>query len=167
MNNKKIGLTVIVMSVILSLVLFNFIGRIENSVNEAGCYEDKECKNLGAALNYSHLGVGIIFALFSLGIYLIFFSRSEQALFEKLEREKDNLLRDDKLKIISMILDKNEQKIFDVIREKEGITQNMIRIKTDLSKAAVSQVLSNFERRNLIRREPDGKTYSVYLIKDI
>lgn len=167
MDNKKIGLTVIILSILLFLILFNYIGKVENSASQTGCYENKECKNFGATLNYSHLGVGIIFALLSLGIYLIFFNKNEQALLDKLEKEKDNFVREDKLKIISMMLDQNEQKIFDVIKEKEGITQSMIRLKTDLSKATVSQILSSFERKNLIRREPNGKTYSVFLIKDI
>lgn len=167
MDNKNIGLTVIILSILIFIILINFIGRIDSGASKDGCYENKECKSLGTVLNYSHLGIGIIFALFSLGIYLIFFGRSEQALLEKLEKEKDNLLKEDKLKIISMMLDKNEQKIFDVVREHEGITQNMIRFKTDLSKAAVSQILSNFEKKNLVRREPNGKTYSVYLIKEI
>lgn len=167
MDNKKIGLTIIVLSIILFFILSSFMGGVENRATQASCYENKECKSLGTALNYSHLGVGIMFALFSLGVYLIFFSRNEQALLDKLEKEKDNFVREDKLKIIAMMLDKNEQKVFDVIKEQEGITQNMIRFKTDLSKGSVSQILSNFEKKNLVKREPNGKTYSVYLIKDI
>ena len=47
--------------------------------------------------------------------------------------------------------------------EQEGILQNALRIKTALSKATVSQILADFEKKNIIAKEPKGKTYAVYL----
>ena len=167
MDNRNLGITVLVLAVLLFGVVANFIQKTTITGSRSGCNEKKECQSVISALNYSHLVIGIIFALFSLGIYLLVFNRSEHALLEKLEKEKDHLLKEDRLKIISMMLDQNEQKVFEAIHEKEGITQTMIRLKTDLSKGTVSQILAHFERKNIIKREPQGKTYSVYLVKEI
>ncbi len=167
MNSKVIGLTLLALSLLLFVFLFSFIQRVETNVVEQSCYTTDECKQLGATLSYSHLVVGMLFSIFSLGLYLVFFTRSEQALLEKLDREKNNLVREDKLKIVAMMLDPNEQKVFHALEEREGITQHLLQLKTNLSKATISQILSQFERRRLVKREPEGKTYRVYLLQEI
>jgi uncharacterized membrane protein len=83
-----------------------------------------------------------------------------------IENKKSTLDHDEKLKIVHMMLDENEQKVFDAIRDQEGITQQMIRIRTNLSKSTVSEILSTFEKKHLISRVDKGKTYSVFLTKD-
>ena len=74
-----------------------------------------------------------------------------------------NKKEEEKFGLISKALDENEIKIIRTIRENPGITQNTLKIKTDLSKAKVSHVLSDFERKKLVYRQPKGKTYTVFL----
>jgi uncharacterized membrane protein len=167
MNNKKIGVIILVLSVLSAAWIYSFVGDVENQALQKSCYTTVECSTIGATLNYSHIGIGIIFSLVSLGIYLVFFYNSEQALYKKIENEMKNMQKEDKLKIIEMLLSDNERKVFQAIREREGISQYLLRIKTDLSKATISQILATFEKRGLIKREPNGKTYDVYLIREI
>lgn len=167
MDNKKLGVIVLVLGLLIGLVLLNYISNTKTTTKEAGCYQNTECEQQAIILNMSHLGIGIIFAILSLGFYLIFFNKPEYALFKKIEEEKDRMLREDKLKIISLLLDKNEQKVLEEIRRQEGITQSTLKFKTDLSKSKLSSILKEFENKNLIRREAKGKTYSVYLTEDL
>ena len=51
------------------------------------------------------------------------------------------------------------------VKDQEGITQSTLKFRTDLSKSKVSQILTDFEKKHLIKREIQGKTYSVYLAK--
>ncbi|QQG39278.1 MAG: winged helix-turn-helix transcriptional regulator [Candidatus Woesearchaeota archaeon] len=64
-------------------------------------------------------------------------------------------------------LDENERKVLKVIKDEEGISQSSLRFRTNLSKATVSQILSSFEKKGIVKREVEGKTYSVYLTSKI
>ena len=163
MDKRKIGITITILSLLLGVAVINLIGDSKQLAKDEGCFKTNECNSLTYALNMSHLGIGLLFAFFSLGMYLIFFGRTEEALLRQLEQQKTTLSKEDKLKLISTLLSANERKLFETILQHEGITQNTLRIKTELSKATVSQILSDFERKDIIRRELKGKTYSVYL----
>lgn len=166
MDKRKIGVAIVVIALILGAVLVNLITDSSNLAEEKSCFQDNECSAISYTLSASHLGIGIIFALAALGLYLIIFSRTEERLLRQLEQQKQQLSREDKLKIVALLLSENEKKIFSTILENEGITQNMLRIKTDLSKATVSQILADFERKSIIKKESKGKTYALFLKAD-
>ena len=167
MDKYKIGVTVLVISLILGMVVLNLIGTTKQSADNDGCFKDKKCGVLASTLNASHLAIGLLSALFALGVYLIVFARSEHSLLKKLEKEQHNLAREDKLMIIKMVLDGGEQKVFDAVLAQDGITQQTLRYRTDLSKSKISEILSGFEKKKLIFPEKKGKTYSIHLMADI
>ena len=53
----------------------------------------------------------------------------------------------------------------EAIKKSGEITQDSLRFRLDWSKAKVSTILTNLDKRNLIQRERIGKTYKVYLQK--
>ncbi len=164
MDNKKIGFTLVVLSVILGLFAFQIISRYSATNNQLECMSPPGCQRVASVMNYTHLLVGVLFSLFSLGVYILLFnSGSTEAILKRLEDEKDKKISEERFGLLMKTLDPNEQKILNILKEKEGITQNMITIKSGLSKATVSLILSNFERKGMIKRENNGKTYSVYL----
>lgn len=69
----------------------------------------------------------------------------------------------DKFSLLLRPLDENERKVLIAIKGQKGITQSTLRYRADLSKAKVSQILADFEKKNLIERKAKGKTYSVFL----
>lgn len=163
MEKRKIGVTIIVVSLLLGIVLLNLIWHGRQTADDEGCFQNAECNALAYTLNTSHLGIGFLFALLSLGIYLIIFGRAEESLLQQLHEQKQHLNREEKLKIVTMLLSENEKRVFDTLLKEEGITQNTLCIKTNLSKGALSQILTDFERKDIIVRQPKGKTYAVYL----
>jgi len=166
MDKRKIGVTLVVITLLLGIVLVNLITDSSTIAKEKGCFQNNECSSISYTLSASHLGIGILFALLSLGIYLVIFGRTEERLLQQLEQQNQQLSREDKLKIVALLLSENEKKVFNTILEHEGITQNTLRIKTDLSKATVSQILADFEKKNIIKKESKGKTYSIFLKAD-
>jgi len=72
----------------------------------------------------------------------------------------------DKFSLLLRPLDENERKVLIAIKEQEGITQSTLRYRADLSKAKVSQILTDFEKKQLIERKAKGKTYSVFLTEN-
>jgi len=161
------GVLLIVLSLILGIGMFSLIGQLNTKSADNNCIKDSQCASIVSTMNFSHFFVGILAAIFSLGVYIIYFDRTERAILNRLEETKNNEVEEKKFDILAMALDENERKVLKAIKEQNGITQNTLKLKTNLSKAKVSQVLSSFERKGLIKRQPEGKTYSVHLIKPI
>ena len=82
---------------------------------------------------------------------------------KKLEDEKNKKIGDEKFDWILKALDDYEKKVLKAVKEQDGITQNTLRLRTNMSKAKLSYVLQELEKRNLIKRIEKGKTLEVWL----
>ena len=164
MNNVKIGVTIIVLGVLFGALFFYLLSQFRAEQMELGCMPQKEgCLEIESSLSITHVGVGVIVAALTLGLYMILFSKGEKEILERLEREKNMKLGGEKFSILLRAVDAQEQMVLRTLREQPGIEQNTLRLKTDLSKAKVSQMLSELERKRLVRREAKGKTFSAWL----
>ncbi|MBS3126609.1 winged helix-turn-helix transcriptional regulator [Candidatus Woesearchaeota archaeon] len=163
MNNKKIGVSLLVLSVIL-LIIFVVIIRVLNQEIEAlGCFERPGCQTIETSLTIVHFAFGVFGFLFALSFYLFFFSKGDEAIVQRLENDSLRNLEKEKLSILLKGLDEFEKEVITAVREQEGITQNTLRLRVDMSKAKLSQVLGNLEKKGLIKREKERKTFAVYL----
>lgn len=61
------------------------------------------------------------------------------------------------------MLEEDEQYVYDFVYEKDGIMQTEIIEKTNFSKAKVSKILRNLEKKRIIRKEPYKKTNKVFI----
>ncbi|MEM3126611.1 MAG: winged helix-turn-helix transcriptional regulator [Candidatus Woesearchaeota archaeon] len=167
MSNRNIGFMLIGLSALLGIGMFSLIGQLNTRSADMDCISTPQCQSIISTMNTSHIFVGILASIFSLGVYMLLFNRTEEAILQRLEETKKEEIQETKFDLIARALDENERKVLEAVKEQNGITQNTLKLKTNLSKAKVSQVLSSFERKGLIKREKDGKTYSVYLIQQI
>ena len=166
MENKKLGFVIMSISIIASVLAFGFMGILGRQTSALQCYPTSECQRVESLMGLSHVAVGLISFIAALGIYLLFFSTSEEAILKRLEEEKNIKVGQGKFELVLKAMDDNEKKVLNAIREQEGITQSTLKYRTDLSKAKVSQILTDFEKKNLVKREAKGKTYSVYLVEN-
>ena len=74
-------------------------------------------------------------------------------------------VKEQEYKIIRRALSEDEKAILDEIKKAGEITQDSLRFRLNWSKAKISTMLTNLDKRNLIQRERTGKTYNVYLQK--
>lgn len=163
MENKKLGFVILSFSILASMLAFGFMGALGKQTAALQCYPTNECQRVESLVGLSHIAVGLISFIGALGVYLLFFSTSEEAIMKRLEEEKNMKIEGDKFELVLKALDDNEKKVLKAIKEQDGITQSTLKYRTDLSKAKVSQILTGFERKNLVKREAKGKTYAVYL----
>jgi len=162
-DHKKLGGVLLALAIIL-LVIFLFIIRSLNQEIEAlGCYPNTGCQKIETRLSITHFAFGAFGFLFALGFYLLFFSKGEEAIVRRLEQDTQRKLGEEKLSILLKGLDEFEKKAFLAVRKQDGITQNTLRLRVDMSKAKLSQVLSGLEKKNLIKREPQGKSLAIYV----
>ena len=75
--------------------------------------------------------------------------------------------KEQEYKAIRKVLSDDEKKILDEIKKAGEITQDSLRFRLDWSKAKISTILTNLDKRGLIQRERIGKTYKVYLQKTV
>lgn len=79
------------------------------------------------------------------------------------ERDKTSENRD--YQLIRKALSEDEKRILDEIKKTDEITQDSLRFRLNWSKAKISTILTNLDRKGLVQRERTGKTYNVYLQK--
>ena len=163
MENKKLGVLLIIISLIVGGMFAYYNSILIKQSEEIGCFPSKDCIKIENTLNFTHFAVGIFSFILALGFYLIFFNKTEKAILNKLEEDKNKNIEDSKFNILLKALDNYEKKVVNAVREQPGITQNTLRIRTDMSKAKLSYVLQELERRGIVKRIEKGKTLEVYL----
>lgn len=60
------------------------------------------------------------------------------------------------------ILPDDERRILQPVLASPGLTQIELRDRSDFSKSKVSQTVTDLEKRGLLYREPQGRTYRIY-----
>ncbi len=132
-----------------------------------GCSISADCIQISQSLNLSHIAVGLVVALLSFSFYLLLFHRGSDDILSRLDAAQRMDVRKIRLDTLSLVLDPSERKVLSTIVAAEGITQHMVGVRCDLSKAKVSQIVSSFEKKGLIARTPKGKSYALFLKKEI
>lgn len=178
MNQKQIGIAVLIIGLLVAGFVYIAKARenaaIEAFVAETGsCYlADGTClhdeQQQGSSL-YIFAGV-LSAALVILGVYLLFFERTQELLAKQhlevssaLKEAKRQEREKDEFKAFLSGFTEDEQKVILAIKEQDGITQSTLRYRTGLSKTALSLMLSEFEKRGIVSRKEAGKTKQVFL----
>ncbi|HIH11776.1 TPA: winged helix-turn-helix transcriptional regulator [Candidatus Woesearchaeota archaeon] len=163
MNNKKIGGIVLGCSIILLIIFIAIILSLQKEAKQLGCYSQPGCTTIDSSLTIVHFAFGFFGFLLALGIYLIFFSTSEEAIVRRLEQDSTRKLEEDTFSILLKGLDTFEREVIQIIKKEPGITQNTLRLKVNMSKAKLSQVLLELDKKGLLTRQEHKKTYKLYL----
>lgn len=167
MENKKLGIILIVACILIGVVIFTFNSRL-NEINEASCsctemQEGGFCSMGQTTPWQTYFGIVVISAIAALGLYLIFFEKSQKAIISTLEKQKHIQVEGEKFDILLKGLDEDEKKVIMAVREQDGITQQTLRLRTDLHKSKLSIVLDSLEKKGLVKRVAKGKTNQVFL----
>ena len=169
METKKLGFLILGMSVVLGFIMFSYMGKLNVQEQAYNCNPTQQCQQISSLFGLSHIAIGFLSFIFALGFFLLFFNKSEEAaskysdVLEKIQEEKTQKTAEDNFNLLLRPLDENERKILTSIKEQEGITQSTLKYRANLSKAKVSQILTDFEKKDLIARKAKGKTYEVFL----
>lgn len=102
---------------------------------------------------YLKLLIPVIAALIILAAFLIYFlliRKKKDEIYEKID-----------------ILKEDEQLVIKLVAEEDGIEQRELQNKTGFSKAKLSKILSELEKRGVIRKESIGKKNRIYLAEKL
>jgi|SRR3989344_8936312 len=177
MDNKRLGFSLILIGVAFIVILIAFkiqVNQLTNSLMDltgGNCVVGGKCAHEQSNLPFI-IGVVLIVVTISLGIYIIYFSKTAR-LFETAHKDilntiksaKNKELKEDRFKILLQGLDDDEKKAILKIKEQDGISQSTLMYRTDLSKSKLSMVLSQLEKKNLITKVKKGKINNIFLKK--
>ncbi|MEK6834757.1 MAG: winged helix-turn-helix transcriptional regulator [Nanoarchaeota archaeon] len=184
MQNKNLGIILIILTLIILALLFFFKAQFQDTF---GIHATPECihdesqgqicpyEKLVDILPYFYISVTILVVITLLGLYLTFYSDKEKKVIQeyqdkitkRLEDVKKKEIKEDKFNFLMTALNENEQKVIKAVREQDGITQATLRIRTDLSKTKLSFILADLEKKGLITKVSKGKTNQIFLKKAI
>ncbi len=178
MNQKAIGVIMILIGILLLFQTYSLQKEQNIYINQiilttGSCFlDDGTC--LHEEKNSVMTNIGYILATIILifGIYITFFDKTTKTLLEhqknitsaltentKLQKEKDEFTA------FLAGFDEREQKVLKTIKEQDGILQSTLRYKTNLSKAMLSNILFDLEKKGYISRKDKGKSKQIFLIK--
>ena len=163
MENKKLGTLLIIIGLVVGGITIYYTNLLSKQSQAIGCYSNPDCFAIEKGLSISHIAVGIFSFILALGFYLLFFNKTEKVILDKLEKEKNTKIEEGKFESFLKALNPYEQRVVSLIREQQGITQNHLQIKAEMSKAKLSYVLQDLEKRGIIKRVEKGRTLAVYL----
>ena len=169
-NNKKIGILVIVISVVVimfGLWLKTYNDKIAQvQVNETGtCYlPDGTCLHSTSDLMmYSSFGLAIFLAV--LGAYLFLRNEPKKTVIRRIEK---SIVRNEEPTVIEppKTLGPETRNIFDLVVQANGaILQGELVAKSGVDKVKVSRILNKLEMLGLIERRRHGMSNLVVLKK--
>ncbi len=167
MDNKKLGVILIIFCLVLGFLIFTF-NQALNVQSEASCECEEMQEGGSCPMDVStpwqtYLGIILISGIAALGIYLIFFEKSQKEIVSALEKQKHIKVEEEKFDILLKGLNDDEKKVLKAVKEQDGITQQTLRLRTDLHKSKLSIVLDGLEKKGLITRKEKGKTKQVFL----
>ncbi len=172
METKKLGFLILGMSIVLGFIMLGYMNNLSSQGERLRCNPTQECQQVNSLLGWSHIAVGFLSFIFALGFYLLFFNKNETQILKEsdilknIEEDKVQKTSEDKFSLLLRPLDDNERKVLIAVKEQEGITQATLKYRANLSKSKISQILTDFEKKNLIARKAKGKTYKVFLTEN-
>jgi len=169
MDNKKIGIVLLIVGIILAsstfLIKYKEDTLMDKIIDEQGsCFlDDGTCLHSDRDITFYIVGWVFSAIIIALGAYLVFFEKSQKEILNTLEKQKHIQVEEEKFDILLKGLNEDEKTILKAIKEQDGIEQHTLGLRTDLHKSKLSIVLTDLEKKNLISRKEKGKTKQVFL----
>src|SRR3989344_5206354 len=139
MENKKLGIILIIISLVVGAMFIYFTFQLAEQSQELGCFDNKDCFAVERGLSVSHIAIGILF-----------FNK------EKIIKQKEYDISK---------LNKEEKEVFLFIKENKdkGVYQSNIVEHFNFPKSKVSRILDRLEQLGIIERKRRGMTNIIFL----
>src|SRR3989344_1571679 len=100
MENKKLGILMVVISLIFFMFLIYFNTKLSENSSKSECNPTEECRAIESIFTITHIGFGFFGFMLALGFYLLFFNKTEERIFKRLEDDKNKKINEEKFDII-------------------------------------------------------------------
>ena len=167
MENKQLGTILIIACIVLGFLIFTFnqalLDHADASCSCSAMEDGGMCPHDQPIPWQTYFGIVLISAIAALGVYLIFFEKSQKEIVSALGKQKQMKIDTEKFEILLKGLTAEEKKVVKAVKEQDGITQQTLRLRTGLHKSKLSIVLEGLEKKGIVSRKLKGKTKQVHL----
>ena len=158
MENKTLGLVLVVISIVMFILTSSFTVEINKSMSAGceGCSAPGEtCPHEGNLPWQSYTGFSVSFLVLVLGLYMIVSGGREKLAELKRGQETKKLVK---------TLNKDEKRVFELISESDGVMfQSELVEKAEFPKVKVTRILDRLEGKGLLERRRRGMSNVVVL----
>jgi uncharacterized membrane protein len=154
-ENKKVGLIIIGIAVLMSVIvlIFNFTLK---EITSQSCSMGTSCSMYGSITIQTLVSFSIIAIVLIIGI-AIFFAKPKEKIIVKMKKEK-------KKKINLEGLDKKEKEVIAFLQNENGaVFQKALMDKLEIGKVGITRLLDKLEAKQLIERKRHGMNNIVVL----
>ncbi|MEK6908778.1 MAG: MarR family transcriptional regulator [Nanoarchaeota archaeon] len=161
MENKNVGYILLGVSIIIILIIFMFktalTGFVDSSCTIA--HGGNYCPMYDTITQQTYLALAIVGILIIVSIVLILSKQSEKIIIKTKTIEK----KQEKKKINTKELNKEEKIVLKLIMENKTIFQADLIEKTNFSKAKITRIIDRLEGKGIVERKRRGMTNIVVL----
>ena len=170
-NAKKIGIALIIISIVLAVILvaLQYNALVVGKETCPAIIEGKPCPyHQENPYTLFIIFSALITAVFVIGLFFIFYyCKEERKAISRIEGKEAEEKEKERFELAVSGLDKDEKKVMRAVKEQDGISQSTLKIRTDLGKTKLSLVLKSLEDKGFINKVAKGKINLIYLKKRI
>ena len=160
MENRKVGMLIIGIAVVMGLIVLLFNSALKNIVGET-CTHGAECGMYDTISTQTWLSLGIVLLIVVIGLFIMF-SKPKERIVEKTIIKK---VQEKKKKIDLGGLDKKEKEAVALIQSENGtMFQADLMEKLGVGKVGMTRLLDKLEAKQIIERKRRGMN-NVVVIK--
>ncbi|MGM5484430.1 MAG: DUF7343 domain-containing protein [Nanobdellota archaeon] len=163
MDNRKLGIVLFIIALLTGITVTVLQNTIEEQREESCTCQDDFCPHKERNNWPAYIGFTITSIIAALGLYLLFFEKSQKEIISSLKKRESRLKEDERFRILMKGLSEDEKGIMKAVKEQDGITQHTLSLRTDIHKSKLSLILKEMEEKELLKRVNEGRAKKVYL----
>jgi uncharacterized membrane protein len=155
MENKKVGLLIIGIAVIIGVIVWIFNSALINIVGQT-CTHGSSCSMYNTITTQTLLSLSIAGIILIIGFFIMFTKPKEKIIVKTLRQKKKKLSLEG--------LDRNERKVIEILQNENGaVFQSSLMEKMQIGKVGITRLLDKLEAKQLIERKRRGMNNIVVL----
>lgn len=155
MENKKVGLMIIGIAIVMAIIVWIFNSAL-NDIVGATCIHGPECTMYNIIKTQTWLSLSITGTILVIGFFIMFLKPKEKIIVKKIKEKKKKLNLNG--------LDKDEKEVINILQKENGaIFQSTLMEKLEIGKVGMTRLLDKLETKQLIERKRRGMNNIVVL----
>ncbi len=155
MENKKVGLIIIGISILIGIIILIFNLGLKDIISQS-CSHGPECEMYDTLRTQTWIGVFLLVIILGIGIFVMKSKPEERVIVKKIKEKR--------IKKDYSSLDKKEKEVVDLlVKEGNAMFQADVMEKIGIGKVGMTRLLDKLEAKQIIERKRRGMNNMIVL----